>query len=156
MDISGRSERYSLDFCLYVPMTGLRSLYGTRYALGLEPPDRRFVDRPYRPHHMIELDGSELINAGELVIEWLNKPGRTAHELLAVRSFFGWDIKDLSENQKLFIADAERQGITVIYDYVPEYSFGRTCLAIAPNQGGVWTNAISDVDYGNNFTIVRD
>lgn len=97
------------------------------YLLVITTPRKN--SRAYLPHE----DTSTIFGfslAGDIVLKWLNQPGRTAAELAAARSFFGWDITELSANQLQFIVDAEEAGLNVDFSYVPENSYGRTCPAV--------------------------
>lgn len=115
-----------------------------RYVLLMVPRGHDIYEvqgKIFYPHEKILLNGNEEL-AGTVVLDWLNEEGRNEDDAYVARAFFGWGTSDLSENQKLFIAEAKRQGVEV-YDHVPENSFGQICPAIT-------------IDYNYSITLTAD
>lgn len=68
--------------------------------------------------------------------EWYSRDGEDIMEVIDNEEMEAEAKKNLSENQKMFIEDAEEQGFKVDYTYSGRGMYGKTCPSIIEERDG--------------------
>jgi len=68
--------------------------------------------------------------------EWSNRDGEDIMEIIDNEDMEEEAKVNMSDNQKLFVSDAEEQGFNVDYSYSGRGMYGKTCPSIIQERGG--------------------